>query len=111
MATAFERVRAAWQSVDRRTDLNRVVETMAAEGVLRETLDDALGELLLEIRAAGADDDTEEIINCVGDRLHGWCHVSRHIATRTADSSKQADVAIRQPRSSVDPVPTSTPIS
>lgn len=88
MSTAYERVKAAWESDDRSAALNRVVETMAAEGVTRDTLDAALGQLLDEVRAAGADDETEEIINGVGDRLHGWCHASRHISTRTAASSR-----------------------
>jgi hypothetical protein len=83
MATPFERVTVAWDSSDRTGALNRVVEVMAAEGVTRDELDDALRTLLLQVRAAGADDDTEEIINCVADRLHGWCHASWHIHART----------------------------
>jgi len=79
MATPFERVKAAWESPNRAAELNRVVETMAAEGVTRDDLDDALGRLLDLVREAGVDDETEEIINAVGDRLHGWCHVSGHI--------------------------------
>lgn len=81
MATTHEQVRAAWESADRVGQLNRVVEGLAAEGVGRDALDDALGRLLDEVRAAGADDATEEIINSVGDRLHGWCYESRHITT------------------------------
>ena len=83
MATPYERVKSAWESEDRRAALHRVVEEMAAEGVTRDALDDALGQLLDEIRAAGADDDTEEIIMGVGDRLHGWCHESGHIKTQS----------------------------
>ena len=93
MATAYERVKSAWESSDRPGELNRVVETMAAEGMTRDALDDALGQLLEEIRAAGADDDTEEIINCVGDRLYGWCSVSRHIQTGTASLQSEAAIA------------------
>jgi hypothetical protein len=84
MATPYERVKAAWDSGDRRAALNLAVEEMAAEGVTRDALDEALGRLLDEVRAAGADEDTEEIINGVGDRLHGWCHESRHIKARPA---------------------------
>ena len=83
MATPFERVRAAWESPDRAAELNHVVEMMAAEGVTRGVLEDALGCLLDEVRAAGADDETEEIINGVWDRLTGWCHENWHIKTRT----------------------------
>lgn len=82
MATPFERVRAAWDSDDRLTALNRAVEAMAEEGVSRVALEDALGLLLDEARAAGVDDDTEEIINGVGDRLAGWCHERWHIKTK-----------------------------
>src|SRR5688572_22714397 len=84
MATPFERVKAAWETPDRRGELNRVVETMAAEGYTQQALEDALEALLLEVRAAGADDDTEEIINGVWDRLTGWCHESWHINTRAS---------------------------
>jgi hypothetical protein len=82
MATPFERMKVAWESSDRKGELNRVVETMAAEGVTREDLDAALGLLLDEARAAGVDDETEEIINEVGDRLHGWCLAKYHITTQ-----------------------------
>lgn len=84
MATPYERVKAAWDATDRPAALNRVVEAMAAAGVTRPELDAALTALLLEIRAAGADDDTEEIINEVGDRLHHWCVPSGWIEPRTA---------------------------
>jgi hypothetical protein len=84
MATPYERVKSAWDSEDRRPALHRVVEEMAADGLTRDALDDALGQLLDEIRAAGADDDTEEIIMGIGDRLHGWCHESCHIKTQSS---------------------------
>jgi len=84
MTTPFVRAKAAWDSTDRAGELNRVVEVMVAEGVSRADLEDALGQLLDEVRAADADDDTEEIINCVGDRLHGWCHSDYHIRTYPA---------------------------
>lgn len=82
MVTPFERMKAAWGSSDREGELNRAVESMAAEGVTRDALDDALGRLLAEAREADADDETEEIINCVGDRLHGWGNPAYHIRTR-----------------------------
>ncbi len=82
MATPYDLIAAAWNAPNRDDELNRVVEVMAAEGVTLEELNDALRRLLLEVRAAGADDDTEEIINCVGDRLHGWCHENWHIKTQ-----------------------------
>jgi len=93
MTTPFERVKAAWSSPDRVGRLNGVVEMMALEGVGRDELDNALGLLLDEVRAAGADDETEEIINNVGDRLHGWCHSSRQIKTTTATLPTDEEVA------------------
>ena len=90
MATPFERMKAVWNSPDREGELNRVVEVMAAEGVTRDELDAALALLLDEVRAAGADDETEEIINSVGDRLHGWCHEKWRIHARIGEATPQA---------------------
>jgi hypothetical protein len=85
MATVTDRVSAAWKAPNRGFALNLVVESMAAEGISRAALDEALGRLLDAARAAGADDETEEIILGVGDRLHGWCQPSRRITTRPAE--------------------------
>ena len=87
MLSPQARLRSAWDSANRSAELNTVVEVMATEGVHLEALNDALLRLLLEIRAAGADDETEEIINEVADRLHGWCHVSGRIETQSATVS------------------------
>lgn len=81
MITPFERLKTAWVSNNPEGELNRVVEEMAIEGVTRDVLDNALMSLLNEVRASGADDEIEEVINSVGDRLHGWCHPSRQITT------------------------------
>ena len=62
MATPLERVQAAWATGDPLA-LHREVEQLAAEGHPRQALEDALEALLLEVRTAGADDNTEEIIN------------------------------------------------
>ena len=93
MATIFEKVKVAWESPDRHGELNRVVEAMAAEGFTREVLDEELGKLLDEVRAAGADDATEEIIMSVGDRLHGWCHASRQIKTEVVSIPTVQEIA------------------
>jgi hypothetical protein len=84
--TPSDRLKAACVSTNREGGLNRVVEEMAAEGVTRDVLDNALASLLNEVRASGADDETEEIINGVGDRLHGWCHPTRQIMTVPAEA-------------------------
>lgn len=80
MATPLERVQAAWATGDRMA-LHREVEQLAAEGHSQQVLEEALESLLLQVRAAGADDDTEEIINGVWDRLTGWCRESQQIKT------------------------------
>ena len=80
MATLLERVQAAWATGDPLV-LHREVEHLAAEGHSRQALEDALEALLRAVREAGADDDTEEIVNGVWDRLTGWCHPARHIET------------------------------
>ena len=87
MLSPYERMKSAWDSANRTLALNSAVEVMAAEGVHLEALNDALLRLLLEIRSAGADDETEEIVNEVADRLHGWCHVSGRIETQSATLS------------------------
>ena len=80
MATPLERVQAAWATGEPLA-LHREVEQLAAEGVPRQALEDALEALLGAVRATGAGDDAEEIINGVWDRLTGWCHASRQIET------------------------------
>ena len=92
--TPYERVKAAWDTPDRENGLDHAVETMAAEGLTQKAIEGGLKTLLLEVRAAGADDDTEEIINGVWDRLTGWCHEDWHIHARTdvpADSPASAN--------------------
>ncbi len=80
MTTLRERIQAAWDTGDPLA-LHREVEQLAAEGLSRQALEDALEALLLGVRTAGAGDTAEEIINGVWDRLTGWCHASRHIGT------------------------------
>jgi hypothetical protein len=72
---------AAWQSKDRAVALPRVTEELAAEGVSRAELESALGDILDAARAEGVDEDSEEIILALGDRLHGlgWCSPDREI--------------------------------
>jgi hypothetical protein len=80
MATPSERLRAAWAKGDAPA-LSREVEQLAAEGHTREILENALESLLHELRTAGVDEETEESINGVWDRLTGWCHPDRQIVT------------------------------
>jgi hypothetical protein len=79
-----ERIRKAWRTGDP-MELHRAAEQLAAQGHEESTIYDALERLLLEIREAGADDETEERISNVMDRLTGWCHVSNHIKTKRPD--------------------------
>src|SRR4051794_3396300 len=92
MATPFERVKAAWNSPDRERELNCLVEHMAGEGVTRAELYAALDLMLAEVRAAGADDATEEIILGVCDRLYGWCAPQWHITTRSSPDARGPDI-------------------
>ena len=100
MANVVERVQAAWASGDPLA-LHREVERLAAEGHSRKALEEALETLLRQLREAGADDDAEEIINGVWDRLTGWCDVSRQISTVPRNDEP--------PGSVVTPVPNSPP--
>jgi hypothetical protein len=100
MANVMERVQAAWATGDPLA-LHREVERLAAEGHSRKALEEALETLLRQLRDAGADDDTEEIINGVWDRLTGWCHASRQIGTVLRKDEP--------PGSVVAPVPSTPP--
>ena len=82
MTTPYERLKVAWTATDRRKAMNREVEDMAAEGVSLADLDVALERMLLDVRAVGADDETEEEIMGIGDRLHGWVMESSRIHTK-----------------------------
>ena len=102
MANVMERVQAAWSSGDPLA-LHREVERLAAEGHSRQSLEEALETLLRELRGAGADDDSEEIINGVWDRLTGWCHASRQIGTTPRKDEPPGSVVT--PISSTPPTP------
>jgi len=91
MPTVFETIRQAWQSGNRDATLPTAVEQLAADGVSRATLDEALGVLLDEVRAVGGDEAAEEIIAGVGDRLHGWCLPTNAILT--ADTRRPVPAA------------------
>ncbi len=86
MAFAVERVKLAWASGEAMA-LHREVEQLAADGHSRQELEGALEELLRELRSAGVDEDSEEIVNGVWDRLTGWCHSSQHITTAAPSDS------------------------
>jgi hypothetical protein len=110
MATLRERVQAAWATGDP-LELHREVEQLAVEGHSQQALEDALEALLLAVRAAGAGDDTEEIINGVWDRLTGWCHADRHIKIRSSkEKAPDADSHTNGPLT-LDPLskPTTLP--
>jgi hypothetical protein len=82
MATVRERIQAAWDTGDPLA-LHRQIEQLAAEGHPQQALEDGLEALLLAVRAPGADDDAQEIIHGVWDRLTGWCHKSGHIEAQS----------------------------
>ena len=80
MIDPFLRIKSVWNPADPMA-LHHEVERLALDGVTQDELESALIQLLLEIRSAGADDETEEIINGVADRLSGWCIPAHHIKT------------------------------
>ncbi len=80
MATMQERIQAAWDTGDPLA-LHREVECLAAEGHSQQALEDALEALLVAVRTAGASDAAEETVNGVWDRLTGWCHATKRIAS------------------------------
>jgi hypothetical protein len=80
MSSPDMRIRTAWRSGEPHA-LERAAEQLAAEGHEETAIYDALERLLLDERAAGADDATEDRITNVMDRLTGWCHESNHIET------------------------------
>ena len=76
--TVADRVRAAWESATPQA-LDRAAESLARDGVPEAIILAAVDSLLADVRAAGADEETEEAIHGVMDRLSGWCHPSGHI--------------------------------
>lgn len=92
METPLERMRTAWK-LEGRLALHRVVEEMARDGVSLGTLDRGLDALLDEARVAGVDDDTEEEILGVGDRLSGWCLASQRIVPQVATLPTREEIA------------------
>ena len=90
MPTPFERMWQSWNADDRAFALPCVTEAMAAEGVSRQVLDEALGLLLDAARAQCVDEAVEEIIVSLGDRLHGYCSPQFRIHTRDADATMLA---------------------
>ncbi len=92
MPTPYDRLKEAWDSGAPHA-LDRVAEQLAGEGVAESAILDELTRLLLEVRASGADDETEERIHGVMDRLTGWCHESNHIKTRRATLPSKEEIA------------------
>lgn len=84
MSTIYDRLRVAWDT-GVPLALDHAAEQLAHEGVAESALVDEMMRLLLEVRAAGADEETEERIHGVMDRLTGWCHESNHIKTKRTE--------------------------
>lgn len=85
-------IRDAWNAGDPMA-LHRTVELLANEGNEESAIYDVLEKLLLDVRAAGADDATEERIMGVMDRLTGWCHASNHIRTKRNSLPTEEEIA------------------
>lgn len=89
MATVDERMAAAWSSGGAGA-LGPQVERAAREGVPESDILGALERLLLSLRETGLDDESDDRINEVMDRLTGWGHPSGRIRTAR-------DAAVRTP--------------
>lgn len=63
--------------------LNDEVERLASDGHSRQSLEEALKSLFLSVRAIGDDEESDEKISGVWDRLTGWRHKSRRVETRS----------------------------
>ena len=94
MSTPFERMQSAWSSGAPQA-LDREVEQLAREGYSQQSLEDALEGLLNRIRSQAGDDEREEIINGVWDRLTGWCHASQHIQALSANGAAPSVDGVR----------------
>lgn len=93
MTAIDTRMRDAWNSGDPMA-LHHTAEQLATEGKTESAILDSLEKLLLDVRAAGADDDKEERIMGVMDRLTGWCHESGHIRTKPSDLPTEEEIAL-----------------
>lgn len=82
MTFVEQRILDSWNDADRVRRMNRTVEELAAEGVTRNELDEALGTLLNRLYDEKADEDTIDFVYGIGDRLHGWCLPECHIHSR-----------------------------
>jgi hypothetical protein len=90
MTTLDERVSTAWRSGP--SELHRTAERLAAEGHAESAIYESLERLLLEVRATGADDETEDRITDVMERLTGWCHESQHIPLRRVELPTETEM-------------------
>ena len=81
MNDSYQQFRKAWDS-GQLFAVDRVAEKLSKSGYAKSNLYDALEKLLLEIRKVGADDETEEKILGVMDRLTGWCDPNSQLVTR-----------------------------
>lgn len=67
--------------------LDSLVESLARQGISESELTGLLEQLLLECRSRNPDDESEEGILGVMDRLTGWCHPSSRITTAMPSTS------------------------
>src|SRR5438552_7202283 len=92
MATLYDRMKAAWDSGTLHA-LDREAETLARQGVAEDDIYAALEQLLLAVRSGGADEETEERIHGVMDRLTGWTHTVNQIRTTRNTLPTEEEIA------------------
>src|SRR5262249_36702309 len=63
------------------------------QGVAESEIYDALEQLLLAVRKTGVDEETEEQIHGVMDRLTGWCHPASAIKTARSTLPSEEEIA------------------
>jgi hypothetical protein len=93
MATLYDRMKAAWDSGTRHA-LDREAETLARQGVAEDDIYAALEQLLLAVRADGTDEETEERIHGVMDRLTGWTQPANQIRTTHSALPTEHEIAV-----------------
>ncbi len=100
MATLFDQMKR-WD-LGAPSALDREAEDVARHGIAEPDIYDTL-EQLLTARDAGVDEETEEQIHGVMDRLTGWCHAANQI--QTAQNLRSARASSNGPMPNIETKP------
>ena len=72
MARIRDLAEAALSSEQPAQNLESLVRDLFAKGETREAIEDELDAVVVALREAGADEQTEEVVLEILDRLRGW---------------------------------------